>query len=75
MNQLSPAEKRRATIIQRYGSIEAYIKKRYNDPSRAEQRRRVASLGGKSVPAEKRNFSNSAKAQEALKKRWPKIEE
>lgn len=72
MNQLSPAEKRRATIIQRYGSIAAYNAKRYNDPSKAEQRKKVASLGGKSVPAEKRNFSNPAKSQEALKKRWSK---
>ena len=72
MNQLSPAEKRRATIIQKYGSVEAYNAKRYNDPAKAEQRKRVASLGGKSVPAEKRNFSNPGNAQEALKKRWPK---
>ena len=72
MSELSMAEKRRATIIEKYGSIEAYNQQRYNDPSKAEQRKRVSSLGGKSVPAEKRNFSNPKNARLAVNKRWKK---
>lgn len=72
MSELTMAEKRRATIIKRYGSIEEYNQQRYNDPSKAEQRKQVASLGGKSVPAEKRHFSNPKNARLAINKRWKK---
>lgn len=39
-------EKTMATIIERYGSYEAYVRWRYHDPKKAEQRKATASIAG-----------------------------
>ena len=36
---MTPSEKRRATIIDKYGSWEAYVEQRYLNPEHAESRR------------------------------------
>lgn len=47
MAELTPNEKRNQTIIEKYGSWEAYVKKRYHNPENAEKRKRAASIAGK----------------------------
>ena len=41
------SDKARATIIAKHGSWEAYKQQRYLDPLKAEQRSKVARLGGR----------------------------
>lgn len=54
------------TIVEKYGSWEAYITKRYHDPEKAEMRKRVASLGGKAAPY--RHFRDPEVARQAGRK-------
>ena len=61
-------EKRDKTIIERYGSLEAFKEQRYRNPEKAETRKRVASIAGKA--AKKRNYDDPIKASEAGKKSW-----
>ena len=61
-------EKRDKTIIERYGSLEAFKEQRYRNPENAETRKRVASIAGKA--AKKRHFNDPKKASDAGKKSW-----
>ena len=63
-----PFDKARQTIIEKYGSWEAYKAERYLHPSKAEERRQRASKAGKAT--KKRTFNDPKKASEAGKKRW-----
>lgn len=63
-----PHEKARQTIIDKYGSWEAYKAQRYLHPSKAEERRQRASKAGKAT--KKRTFNDPKKASEAGKKSW-----
>lgn len=68
MAELNSNEKRRQTIIEKYGSWEAYLEQRYRSPENAEKRKRAASIAGKvSAQSEKavRPFKNKELARKA----------
>lgn len=68
-DNLTPHQKARQTIIDKYGSWEAYVKQRYLSPEKAEQRKQIASEAGKAKKS-KYTFQNKEIASKAGKKRW-----
>lgn len=70
--RMTPAQKRKQTIIDKYGSIEAFNEMRYHDPKKAEVRSKAAAKGGAATPKEKRGFSNPDVVRKAHEARWGK---
>lgn len=74
---MTPSEKRKQTIIDKWGSWEAYINDRYHNPNKPQtgfQKKGVASKAGKKT--KNRTFNDPIKATKAGKKglesRWGK---
>lgn len=51
----------RKTIIERYGSWDAYIEARYNNPLKAEQRKETARMGGEASKQSPRRYDHFTK--------------
>lgn len=71
---MTPQEKREQTIIEKWGSLEAYKEWRYRRPENAEKRRKAASAAGKastSRPFRDRELAKRAnlKSQEVRKRK------
>ena len=54
-------KKFRKTIIERYGSWDAYIEARYNNPLKAEQRKETARMGGEASKRSPRRYNHFTK--------------
>lgn len=64
-------EKALKTIIEKYGSYEAFVQQRYHNPEKAEKRAMAASKAGRASQASKnahRPFNDRQKAQAAQRK-------
>lgn len=65
-------EKQKQTIIEKYGSWEAYVELRYRNPLKASQRRKIAQKGGRANNGKPRGFTDPETARRAAFKRWGK---
>ena len=54
-------KKFRKTIIERYGSWDAYIEARYNNPLKAEQRKKTARMGGEASKMSPKRYNHFTK--------------
>lgn len=54
-------KKFRKTIIERYGSWDAYTEARYNNPLKAEQRKKTARMGGEASKMSPKRYNHFTK--------------